>query len=354
MGKESEYAGHDDALSLGAWRALITRVLSESWDRLVDGGRLAVNVQYGVGRSPMIPLGFHVEGIGHALPNATYRGAIVWHKGPVNTTAWGSWQSPANPVLRGTYEMVYVWSKGTLARQGGQGDLSSDEFMEATLDTWHIPAEQSRTVHPAPFPVALAQRLIGLYSWPSDRVLDPFCGIGSSGVAAKRLGRAWVGIDTSAEYCRIAEERIDAVRDDGGSTDDIELPDESSGFGREFARVMAAGAHAAGVLEVRRFHLTHAAGAWERYRRTLANQVTVGAYGVIQKRDGSRVAYTTSRGRSQLATLRRWSRKPVRTMRADSRGELEAKLSRDVARVLVDASRDRRTRAVTARGFTPE
>ena len=65
-----EYAGHDDALSVGAWRALITTVLSESWDRLVDGGRLAVNVQHGVGRSPMIPLAFRVEGIGHALPGS--------------------------------------------------------------------------------------------------------------------------------------------------------------------------------------------------------------------------------------------------------------------------------------------
>ena len=135
--------------------------------------------------------------------------------------------------------------------------------------------------------------------------------------------------------------------------EDIELPDELAEFGRRFARVMAAGAHESGELEVRRVQLSHVAGKWERYRRTLANQVKVGAYGVVQKEDGSRVAYTTSRGRSQLATLRRWSRGPVRTIRADSLEELKAKLLRDVAKVLVDASRDRRTRAVTARGFTP-
>ncbi len=116
----TDYKGHDDALSVGEWRALVATVLTEAWDRLIDGGRLCVNVQHGVGRSPMIPIGFHVEGIGHSLPGAQYRGAVVWHKGPVNTTAWGSWRSPANPVLRGTYEMVYVWSKGSLARHGAR------------------------------------------------------------------------------------------------------------------------------------------------------------------------------------------------------------------------------------------
>ena len=317
-----EYAGHDDALSVGASRALITTVLSESWDRLVDGGRLAVNVQHGVGRSPMIPLAFRVEGIGHALPDALYRGAIVWHKGPVNTTAWGSWLSPSNPVLRGTYEMLYVWSKGALGRSSGRGDITEEQFTEATLDTWHIAAEQSRADHPAPFPLALAERLIRLYTWPGDRVLDPFMGTGSSGVAAKRLGRSWVGIDTSAEYCEIARERLSAVMEEAEPVEDIELPDELAEFGRRFARVMAAGAHESGELEVRRVQLSHVAGKWERYRRTLANQVKVGAYGVVQKEDGSRVAYTTSRGRSQLATLRRWSRGPVRTIRSVSESEI--------------------------------
>ncbi len=73
----TEYADHDDAMSLGEWRALVTSVLSESWNRLVDGGRLCVNVQHGVGRSPMVPIGFHIEGIGHGLPNALYRGAVA-------------------------------------------------------------------------------------------------------------------------------------------------------------------------------------------------------------------------------------------------------------------------------------
>lgn len=339
-----DYAGHDDRLSLGAWRALIKTVFTEAWDRLAEGGRLAVNVQHGVGRSPMIPLGFHVEGIGHDLPDALYRGCIVWDKGPVNTTAWGSWLSPSNPVLRGRYEQVHVWSKGSLTRNGGPGDLTEREFTTATMDVWNIGAESAREDHPAPFPIALAERLIKLYSWPGDRVLDPFAGIGSSGVAANRLGRSWVGIDTSEEYCTIARERIETDE----LPAEIAIPDDVMAEAERFARVLARGAAEVGVLEVRRVQLSPSAGPWERYRRTLSNQVTTGAYGVVQRRDASRVFWTTA----DAPALQRWAYRPIRMIKAPSVEALEAKLLLDVARVLADATGDRRTRAVTPRGFS--
>jgi hypothetical protein len=276
-----------------------------------------------------------------------YRGAIVWNQGPVNTTAWGSWQSPANPVLRGTYEMVHVWSKRSLTRPGGRGDLTSGGFLETSLDTWHIAAEQNRGDHPAPFPVELADRLIRLYSWPGDRVLDPFCGIGSSGVAARLSGRRWVGVDVSPAYCELAQRRIAGI-DLTARSPVAALDPELQAFTVELAETLAAGAHAAGSLEVRRFRVV-ANGRWERYRRTLANHVDVGAYAVLRRRDGSRVAWTTSHGRAQLLTLQRWSRKPVRTITAKTREELEAALLDDVARQAAEAAPDRRGRAITAR-----
>ncbi len=337
-------ASHDDALSVGEWRALIKTVLSEAWDRLTVGGRLAVNVQHGVGRSPMVPLGFHVEGIGHELPDAMYRGCIVWDQGPVNSTAWGSWLSPSDPVLRGRYEMVFVWSKGTTKLKGtGEGDLTPTEFTTATMDVWQIAAEQSRKDHPAPFPVALAERLIKMYTWPGDRVLDPFAGVGSSGVAAKRTGRSWVGVDVSPVYCEIARRRIESAE----PVAEIELPDAMRTEAEKFAAVLARGAKEAGVLELRRVQLSAAAGAWERYRRTLSNLVSVGAYGVILRRDGSRVFWTTGNG----PTLRRWTSKPIRTIKAETVEQLEAKAFKDVTQVLIEAADDRRTRRVTARGF---
>jgi site-specific DNA-methyltransferase (adenine-specific) len=84
--------------------------------------------------------------------------------------------------------------------------------MDATLSVWEIPAESARRVgHPAPFPVALAQRVIQLYSYVDDVVLDPFCGSGTTCVAARMTGRPYVGYDISPEYCQLAETRLQDI-----------------------------------------------------------------------------------------------------------------------------------------------
>ena len=81
--------------------------------------------------------------------------------------------------------------------------------MEATTDVWEIPTESATRVgHPAPFPVELPQRLIDLYTYRGDLVLDPFMGAGSTAVAAVRTGRHYVGFDTDAGYIALAEQRI--------------------------------------------------------------------------------------------------------------------------------------------------
>ena len=132
--------------------------------------------------------------------------------------AWGSYQSPANPVLRDTTERVIIASKGRFDRVGrgsaatgepGIATIPGDEFMEATLDVWEIPAESATRVgHPAPFPVALVERCIQLLTYRGDVVLDPFMGSGTTAVAAVNTGRRYVGYDTDAGYVRQARERI--------------------------------------------------------------------------------------------------------------------------------------------------
>jgi site-specific DNA-methyltransferase (adenine-specific) len=217
------YDEHEDLMDPREWRKLLWDVFRESWDRLVDGGRMAVNIQHTYGRAPAQPLGHEVERQLLELPRALYRGAIIWDKGAVNTTGWGSWRLPRNPVLRGCYEMIYVVSKGSYAHEhwSGDGDAVSDitaeEFRLATADVWRLNTKD-RTIrtgrkgqeffHPAPFDHTLAQRLIQLYSWPGDTVLDPFFGSGTTGMAAEELGRDWIGVDISEEYCRGAARRI--------------------------------------------------------------------------------------------------------------------------------------------------
>ena len=87
--------------------------------------------------------------------------------------------------------------------------MTKDEFVDATIDLWDIPTESATRVgHPAPFPVELPRRLIELYTYRGDLVLDPFMGSGSTAVAAVRTERHFVGFDTDADYVALAERRV--------------------------------------------------------------------------------------------------------------------------------------------------
>jgi site-specific DNA-methyltransferase (adenine-specific) len=199
---------------------LLHRVFAECWRVLEPGGRIAVNVA-NLGRKPYRSLSADViavlEGLGFLL-----RGEVVWQKaeGAGGNCAWGSFRSATNPVLRDVTERVVVASKGRFDRARSvkqreaeglphESTLTNDEFLEATLDVWKLPPESARRVqHPAPFPVALPERLIQLYTFRGDVVLDPFMGSGTTLVAAARLGRRGVGLDLDPAYVELARTRV--------------------------------------------------------------------------------------------------------------------------------------------------
>ncbi|NIM07461.1 MAG: site-specific DNA-methyltransferase, partial [Armatimonadetes bacterium] len=125
---------------------------------------------------------------------------IIWNKGSSVgvSTAWGSFASPSNPVLRDVHEYILIFSKGDFRLPGsnkkkaedsvGNKYISNADFVEWTKSIWNFQSESSSRVgHPAPFPVDLPSRLILLYSYPGDIVLDPFMGSGTTCVAAKNL-----------------------------------------------------------------------------------------------------------------------------------------------------------------------
>ena len=235
-----DYADHDDGMPFGEWQRLIGQVFRESWRVLEPGGRMAVNIVHGDGRSPMIPLGHEVEKALGVLPRAYYMGAIVWDKsaavGP--STAWGSWKSPSAPVLRGEYEMIYVFGKGGGKLMGQKlnsgelselSDITGPEFIAATKDVWRDigTTNADRSGHPAAFPVALAQRLIQLYTWPGMKVLDPFFGSGTTGLAADSTNRDWTGVELSMDYCKLAAKRIAPFQ---GMEPEIEVYEDDEGL----------------------------------------------------------------------------------------------------------------------------
>jgi DNA modification methylase len=226
-GKEYEEAlgqGHIPA-TFGAYLQMLEDVLAECRRKLEPGGRLAVNVA-NLGRKPYRSLAADVIDILQRRLGLLLRGEIVWVKsrGASGSCAWGTYQRPGNPVLRDLTERVIVASKGRFdravpagerARRGlpSEGSLFMDEFMDATTDVWEIPAESATRVgHPAPFPVELPRRLIDLYTYRGDLVLDPFMGSGSTAVAAARTGRHFVGFDTDPAYVAAALARVEAER----------------------------------------------------------------------------------------------------------------------------------------------
>lgn len=204
---------YDNDLTLEEYLAFLMRVWKETYRVLVPGGRACINVA-NIGRKPYIPL--HASIMRDMIDlGFLMRGEIIWDKAASasTSTAWGSWQSATNPTLRDTHEYILVFSKGSFRRDkmdGRRSTISKEEFLEYTKSVWGIPSESARKVgHPAPFPVELPYRLIQLYTFSDEIVLDPFMGSGQTALAALKAGRHFLGYELSGEYCDLARRRIE-------------------------------------------------------------------------------------------------------------------------------------------------
>jgi DNA modification methylase len=201
---------YDDNLNMEEYLKLIGQVGKEVFRALKPGGRYVINIA-NLGRKPYIPLHAFFYQV-HMNLGFLPMGEIIWQKGKgaSGNCSWGSWRSARSPRLRDLHEYLLVFAREDYSRPDrGQSDISGPEFMESTLSVWNIPPVSARKVgHPAPFPVELAERVIKLYSYVGDAILDPFAGSGTTCVAAKKLGRLYVGVEKAAAYCRLAEQRL--------------------------------------------------------------------------------------------------------------------------------------------------
>jgi len=202
---------YDKNLTLDEYREFLKRVWSEVKRVLVPGGRVCINLA-NLGRKPYIPLhAFIVEDmldLGFLM-----RGEIIWNKASSGSpsTAWGSWLSAKNPTLRDIHEYILVFSKGMFTRRNldRKSTISKGEFLEFTKSIWTFSAEPATKVgHPAPFPVELPYRLIQLYTFEGEVVLDPFVGSGQTAIAVIKTKRHYVGYDINPEYVKLAERRV--------------------------------------------------------------------------------------------------------------------------------------------------
>lgn len=202
---------YDDDLSLDEYRELLRNVFAETYKKLVTGGRACINIA-NLGRKPYIPLHSHI--IEDMLEIGYYmRGEIIWDKAASagSSTAWGSWLSAANPVLRDVHEYILIFSKESFSRQRNdkENTISKESFLEWTKSVWTFPSVSAKRIgHPAPFPEELPHRLIQLYTFKDDVILDPFCGSGTTCLSAVKSNRHYIGYDIEEEYIKLANERI--------------------------------------------------------------------------------------------------------------------------------------------------
>lgn len=207
---------YDKDLSLKEYLEMLEKVFKETYRVLVNGGRACINIA-NLGRKPYIPLSDYISQMMIKL-GFNMRGEIIWNKATSASpsTAWGSWMSASNPILRDIHEYILVFSKGDYKRERKrdeketkQNSISKKDFMEWTKSIWTFNAESARRVgHPAPFPIDLPYRLIQLFSFKTDIILDPFMGSGTTAIAALKSDRKFIGFEINQDYINLICKRI--------------------------------------------------------------------------------------------------------------------------------------------------
>ncbi|ACL69269.1 DNA-methyltransferase [Halothermothrix orenii] len=196
------------------WKSYFSKLFSifkECIRILKYGGRIIINVQ---------PLFSDYIPTHHLISNffiknkMIWKGEILWEKNNYNCkyTAWGSWKSPSSPYLKYTWEFLEIFAKGSLKKKGDKKniDITGEEFKEWVSARWSIAPVRNmkKYQHPAVFPEELVYRVLKLFSYKGDVILDPFNGTGTTTAVAHRLKRNYLGIDISPDYCNTARGRL--------------------------------------------------------------------------------------------------------------------------------------------------
>ncbi|TXJ35514.1 DNA-methyltransferase [Brachyspira aalborgi] len=182
---------------------------------LKDSGRIIINVQPMF--SDYIPT-HHLISNFFLKEGLIWKGEIIWEKNNYNCKycTWGSWKSPSSPYLKYSWEFVEIFCKNSLKKEGDKNniDIDSEEFKKWVYGKWSIAPERNmkKYKHDAMFPEELVKRLLKLFSYKNDIVLDPFNGAGTTTKVAKQLNRKFIGIDISEEYCKTAINRLEVEK----------------------------------------------------------------------------------------------------------------------------------------------
>ncbi len=197
-------------------------VWKECYRVLENGCRLCVNIgdQFAraayYGRYKIIPIRTEIikfcETIGF-----DYMGAIIWQKVTTTNTSggasiMGSYPYPRNGILKLDYEFILLFKKGGKERKTERqlrelSALTKEEWNEYFYGHWNFPGEKQRK-HLAMFPIELPNRLIKMFTFVGETVLDPFLGSGTTSLSASNLKRNSIGIEINKEFLPLIKERL--------------------------------------------------------------------------------------------------------------------------------------------------
>ena len=231
-----DYDSHDDRMSMDDYWVFTEQWLTQAYRLIKDDGRVAINIPYEVnvqdrgGRvlfmsefwTIMKKVGFQFYGLVDLDENSPHRS---------KTTAWGSWMSPSSPYIYNPKECVVLAYKkdrikkvkgesqwkgelvdleqedGTIKQKMMYQDEDKKEFMSLVYGQWEYFADTKQQTK-ATFSMDIPMKAIKILTYKNDIVLDPFCGSGTSMVAAVVGDRRWVGIELSPNYCDVARKRV--------------------------------------------------------------------------------------------------------------------------------------------------
>ncbi|HUH78554.1 MAG TPA: site-specific DNA-methyltransferase [Methanoregula sp.] len=204
----------DDTREWNEYFGKLMAVWEECGRVLRPGGRIAVNIQPLF--SDYVPT-HHLISRQLGSLGLLWKAEFLWEKNNYNAkyTAWGSWKSPSMPYIKYTWEFIEVFDKETHKKTGAREDIdiTAGEFKEWVLGKWSFPPEirMKDFNHPAMFPEELPRRLMKLFSYRNDIVLDPFNGAGTTTLVALKNRRRFIGIEISRQYCTCAMKRLEEI-----------------------------------------------------------------------------------------------------------------------------------------------
>lgn len=212
-----QYAEHIDTMSHDEYLDWMKLVWKECYRVLRPGGRLAINIDMTANMGDRSQEYYHplyADFVNMNRENGyMFRAEIAWYKQNLvgSPTAWGSYGSPSNPIIRRNHEYVLIWSKGSYKLEGDPAkvDITDKEFQQWTMSMWYIQPETRKLCKDhVPYPEELVKRLVKLYTFQNDIVLDPFSGTGTTVTVANKLRRRYIGIDNDIEVVEYARKRV--------------------------------------------------------------------------------------------------------------------------------------------------